>query len=423
MSKHEENRHIDDVEIRDDEDKTEERRTHSNMRRLNQVKARWEIEKFDKKTMLFEEFADRFERRAERFIDNEEERIMLLEAALPPYIQDDLWDLLKQDMKMNEILGELCELHGSMNAREVQRQMVWINQEPRETVVEFYSRWKTLSRRAIRYDMKVSETMALQTFMSKLRDADKVEMMGPDTIEQAVAIARRVEKKTVERRGLIDSDTVGHRMKTTSVTHAISLKCFNCGSDQHKVRQCSEPRDENKIKKQYENFKKSKFRKRANAIHEVVTGVKLGCECKTHKNSSLMFTTLKAEGLSKKVIDITGLLDSGSEVNILREDIAEAIKVEYCKNGGVLRAANGTVLQSQVGYVNIWSNKIGNFETIKFYISREIEAEAIWGLDLMRRFDLITCLEQDADIKQYRHEAASGGASSYDLSAGARHLL
>ena len=81
-----------------------------------------------------------------------------------------------------------------------------------------------------------------------------------------------------------------------------------------------------------------------------------------------MFTTLKAEGLSNKVIDITGLLDSGSEVNILREDIAEAIKVEYCKNGGVLRAANGTVLQSQVGYVNIWSNKIGNFETIKFYI-------------------------------------------------------
>ena len=84
MSKHEENRHIDDVEIRDDEDKTEERRTHSNMRRLNQVKARWEIEKFDKKTMLFEEFADRFERRAERFIDNKEERIMLLEASLPP---------------------------------------------------------------------------------------------------------------------------------------------------------------------------------------------------------------------------------------------------------------------------------------------------------------------------------------------------
>ena len=139
---------------------------------------------------------------------------------------------------IENILKSLCLLHGSMDAKEVNRQLQWITQQPNESAQEFHSRWKVLERRCKRYDMVLSDNLKLQAFMSKLRDADKVELMAPESVQDAVNIARRVEKRKGNRMTVDSSHSSWNGMKINAIVHAVSLKCFNCGSEGHKSFEC-----------------------------------------------------------------------------------------------------------------------------------------------------------------------------------------
>ena len=262
---------------------------------IQQVTAKWVIEKFDPRTMMFEEFSDRFERRADRFINDPEEKIMLLEAALPPMVQDDLWDLLKEndDIDIENILKSLCLLHGSMDAKEVNRQLQWITQQPNESAQEFHSRWKVLERRCKRYDMVLSDNLKLQAFMSKLRDADKVELMAPESVQDAVNIARRVEKRKGNRMTVDSSHSSWNGMKINAIVHAVSLKCFNCGSDKHKSRQCFEAKDIERIKERYIEFRKENPSRTTNSVQSSTTRVDVKCSSKDKPYSSLVYADMK----------------------------------------------------------------------------------------------------------------------------------
>ena len=163
-----------------------------------------------------------------------------------------------------------------------------------------------------------------------------------------------------------------------------SWECFNCGKKGHKIEDCSEPRDEEKLRERSNKYKAEMLSKRSpNKVQGLeltrLNKAQLPCDYEIRP-----YLTIKLNGK-----DVEGWIDSGADMTVIPSDVAETLCLNILPwNQPDLVVANSSSLTPMgIAPVLVLHNEVSR-PLLVAVISSKFLAQTLWGIDLLRLFSM-----------------------------------